>query len=193
MVKESTIKDECYTPLEWVTRCKSFAGLKPCERFAFDFSSTGEVNEYAGIAHGIFTKELSFLDLNVLKHLGVIQHQHCAKGVSFFYRPPYSLNNEFSLQLERLIQDDPTWYGVILVNNNSDTGWFKRLESLTDYLVLPKGRISFLDDNFQPRKRNRHWQAIMVRLSGKKETRDLQINAVKANTVWTSYGRMGTY
>jgi hypothetical protein len=156
MIRESTDKDECYTPIEWIDRCKNFSGLTDrTERFDWDFATKHDVNEHLNIAHNYFTKENSFLDFSPSEN-------DCG---SFFYQPPYSLNNEFSRQLEAVIERNPLLYGAILVNANTDTQWFKRLESLCDWLILPKGRISFLDDNFKPRKGNRHWQAILIRAS----------------------------
>jgi hypothetical protein len=170
----STDKDECYTPIEWVHRCKNFTGLETYQLFDWDLATSNEVQDHLQIARDYYTKERSFLINSENFHS---TNRSTAK--TFFVNPPYSLNDEFSRQLEIVIERNPLLHGCILVNANTDTGWFKRLESLSDWLILPKGRISFLDNSFKPRKGNRHWQAILVRASKDQSTFAKQVDAIR--------------
>lgn len=71
---------------------------------------------------------------------------------NLWMNPPYSasLIKQFTSNLVQEVLSGNTKHFVVLVNNATETGWFKELLSVSDALCLVNKRIKFLDITGNP-------------------------------------------
>jgi ParB family chromosome partitioning protein len=77
--------------------------------------------------------------------------------------PPYSsdLVNKFVNKLCDHFEAGDVTAAVVLVNNATETRWFRRAGELATAVCFPTGRIKFLDENGEPRGTPLQGQALL--------------------------------
>lgn len=125
-------ENEWYTPPDYITRAR-----KVMRRIDLDPASSEIANQIVG-ATKFYTSEDDGLS------------QFWAGKV--WMNPPYAseLITKFISKYVSHVQNDDISEGMVLVNNATETNWFKELVSVSDAVVFPKGRVRFLDPEGNP-------------------------------------------
>jgi len=131
-VSHNSGENEWYTPSEYIEAAREVMG-----RIDLDPASSEIANQIVG-ASKFYTAE--------------------GDGLSKFWagkvwlNPPYSgdLIIPFIAKYAEHVRSGDVGEGIVLVNNATETNWFKELVSVSSAIVFPKGRVRFLDPDGNP-------------------------------------------
>lgn len=131
-VSRNSGENEWYTPPDYIARARSVMG-----RIDLDPASSEIANRAVG-ASKFYTAE--------------------DNGLSKFWagrvwmNPPYAseLIGKFISKYVEHVNNGDISEGIVLVNNATETNWFKELASVSSAVVFPKGRVRFLDPEGNP-------------------------------------------
>jgi phage N-6-adenine-methyltransferase len=124
--------NEWYTPPEYIQAARRVMG-----RIDLDPASSEIANEIVE-ASKIYTAE----DNGLTKYW----------AGKVWMNPPYAsdLIAGFIGKYAEHVKNGDISEGIVLVNNATETNWFKELVSVSNAIVFPKGRVKFLDPDGNP-------------------------------------------
>ena len=133
-VSNNSGNSEWYTPPEYLESARKVLGAIDC-----DPASCSTANRNVK-AKRFFTAEDSGLDAP-------------RWGKRVWMNPPYAqpLCGLFCEELKKRCQSGEVDEAIVLVNNATETEWFRALTSAASAVVFPAGRIKFLDSENSPR------------------------------------------
>jgi ParB family chromosome partitioning protein len=133
-VSNNSGNNEWYTPPEYLESARKVLGAIDC-----DPASCSTANRNVK-AKRFFTAEDSGLDAP-------------RWGKRVWMNPPYAqpLCGLFCEELKKRCQSGEVDEAIVLVNNATETEWFRALTSAASAVVFPAGRIKFLDSENNPR------------------------------------------
>ena len=131
-VSFSSGENEWYTPPKYIESAKKVMG-----EIDLDPASSEDANRHIG-ADEYYTQDNDGLNKQW-------------KGKTWM-NPPYSkeLIPRFISKLTYHVKNGDIIESIVLVNNATDTTWFKELASVVSVVVFTEGRIKFLDDSMKP-------------------------------------------
>lgn len=133
-VSYNTGENEWYTPPEYIVSAREVLG-----KIDLDPASSEKANKIVE-AKNIYTAKTDGLKAEN-KWSGKV-----------WMNPPYdgSLIKEFIRRYVESIESGEVPEGIVLVNNATETGWFKELVSVSSAIIFPSGRVKFLDPQGNP-------------------------------------------
>ncbi len=142
-VSQNTGNNEWYTPSEIIEAARSVLGV-----IDVDPASTKKVNKVVK-AKIFYTKETDGLTKKW-------------KG-NVWMNPPYArlLVRQFMATIVHKIESGEVTQAIVLVNNATETEWFKKLADICSVVCFPTGRIKFIDPDGNPSGHPLQGQAIL--------------------------------
>lgn len=133
-VSYNTGENEWYTPPEYIASANRVMGW-----IDLDPASSAKANKIVK-AKKFYSRENSGLDNNN------------KWGGRVWMNPPYSLEliRPFTSRYVENVENGNISQGIVLVNNATETNWFKSLIGVSSAIAFPTGRVRFLDPDGNP-------------------------------------------
>ena len=131
-VAQNSGNNEWYTPKEFIEAAReSMGGID------LDPASSDIANKTV-MADNYFTQETNGLDHHWFGRI--------------WMNPPYAqpLMGQFADKLKQEVESGGVTSFCVLVNNATETKWFKTIASVADYVCFTSGRVKFLDPQGKP-------------------------------------------
>jgi len=131
-VARNTGQNEWYTPPEYIAAAIAVLGTIDC-----DPASSRQANKVVDAAQ-FFTA----------KQNGLIQ----TWGKRVYLNPPYAqpLCSQFCEAMAEKVKSGEVKSAIVLVNNATETAWFRMLIDCASAIIFPTGRVKFLDADGKP-------------------------------------------